>query len=138
MKNYKYLTFFLSLNIAFQLLSDVTAGKLISVFGYAVSVTVLYFPITYIISDVLTEVYGFAQARRVLWYTLICSVLVGLFYQLVAYIPPISFFEGNDAYVTVFKSVPRIRQKIKPRGFRDRSLLPASKKHRKCHQRFQY
>ncbi|PIU22037.1 MAG: hypothetical protein COT14_03505 [Candidatus Diapherotrites archaeon CG08_land_8_20_14_0_20_30_16] len=30
-----------------------------------VSVTVLYFPITYIISDVLTEVYGYAQARKV-------------------------------------------------------------------------
>lgn len=107
-KVYKLLVLFTCLNIAFQLISDVTAGKLISILGFAVSITVLYFPFTYIISDILTEVYGYAKARSVLWITLLCSVLAGLLYQVVAYWPPVGFFENNDAYITVFSSVPRI------------------------------
>jgi uncharacterized integral membrane protein (TIGR00697 family) len=105
---YKVLGLITCLNIAFQLISDVTAGKLISLAGFTVSITVLYFPITYIISDILTEVYGFARARRVIWITLACSILAGLVYQIVAYFPPSPFFQNNQAYIDVFRSVPRI------------------------------
>lgn len=107
-KIYKYLGIIACLNITFQLISDVTAGKIISILGNPVSITILYFPITYIISDILTEVYGYARARSVLWITLICSIIAGLFYQLVAFWPPSPVFENNDAYVAVFQSVPRI------------------------------
>lgn len=104
----KLFTLFLSLNIAFQLISDATAGKLISVFGYGVSVTVLYFPFVYIISDVVTEVYGYARARQILWYTLFASILAGSMYQLAVAVPPSPFFEGQEAYATVFGIVPRV------------------------------
>jgi uncharacterized integral membrane protein (TIGR00697 family) len=105
---YKYLGLFLVLNVAFQLISDATAGKIILLFGFGVSVTVLYFPFTYIISDVMTEVYGYAKARMVLWYTLIASVLAGVFYQIAVAVPAAPFFENADAYETVFGIVPRI------------------------------
>lgn len=108
MQGTKYLFILAALNIAFQLISDATAAKLIMVFGYAVSISVLYFPVTYIISDVLTEVYGYARARYVLWVTLICSVTAGLVYQLVAYLPGAPFFEDDGAYETVFSVVPRV------------------------------
>lgn len=107
-KAYKLLTFLTVLNIMFQLVSDVTAGKIIDIFSFPVSITVLYFPFVYIISDVMTEVYGYAQARKVLWYTLITSIVAGLIYQLAVYIPPASIFGLNDAYVTVFGIVPRV------------------------------
>lgn len=107
-KHYKLLSLITSLNITFQLISDVTAGKLISIFGNPVSITVLYFPVTYIISDVLTEVYGYAKARKVLWTTLLCSVIAGIVYQVVASWTPASVFPDNAAYVKVFQSVPRI------------------------------
>ncbi len=107
-QTFKLLGFFTALNITFQLISDVTAGKLIDVAGFAVSITVLYFPITYIISDIFTEVYGYARARRVLWLTMLCSVLAGTIYQFVAYWPGSKFFDANDSYVAVFKTVPRI------------------------------
>lgn len=108
MKNYKYLGIITTLYITFQLVSDVTAGKLINIFGFPVSVTVIYFPITYIFADVLTEVYGYARARRVVWQVLLASVLAGLIYQLVSVLPPGSGFNANDAYVRVLGSVPRI------------------------------
>jgi queuosine precursor transporter len=94
--------------ITMQLVSDVTAGKIISLFGFTVSVTALYFPFTYIISDVLTEVYGYAQARRVLWQVLICSVIAGLLYQLVVVLPPAQGFDADPAYRRVFGQVPRV------------------------------
>src|SRR3954470_22573553 len=85
---FKFLGILTVLNVAFQLISDVTAGKIISVAGVGVSITVIYFPVTYIMADILTEVYGYARARYVVWLTLMASVLAGLTYQLVAAIPP--------------------------------------------------
>jgi uncharacterized integral membrane protein (TIGR00697 family) len=108
MKQYRFLGIITVLYITFQLVSDVTAGKLISLFGYPVSVTALYFPITYIFADVLTEVYGYAQARKVVWNVLAASILAGLIYQLAAVLPPAVGFDANAAYVRVLGSVPRI------------------------------
>jgi uncharacterized integral membrane protein (TIGR00697 family) len=105
---YRLLTLFLVLNVAFQLISDATAGKIVSVFGFDVSVTVLYFPFVYIISDVVTEVYGYARARMVLWYTLLASVIAGVMYQVAVAVPAASFFTASDAYATVFGIVPRV------------------------------
>jgi uncharacterized integral membrane protein (TIGR00697 family) len=94
--------------VTFQLISDVTAGKVISLGPAVVSATVLYFPITYLISDILTEVYGYERARRALWLVMISSVTAGLIYQLVVVLPPGPGFDGNDAYTRVFGQVPRI------------------------------
>lgn len=107
-RTYKLLTLFLVLNITFQLISDATAGKIIELLGYPVSVTVLYFPIVYIISDIITEVYGYAQARKVLWLTMLSSITAGVFYQIAVAIEPASFFQAGAAYETVFGVVPRI------------------------------
>lgn len=105
---YKLITLFLVLNVAFQLISDATAAKIILLFGFGVSVTVFYFPFTYIISDIITEVYGYAQARKILWYTLLASILAGLLYQLAVAVPAAPFFSGGPAYETVFGIVPRV------------------------------
>ena len=108
MKHYKLLGLLTALNITFQLVSDVTAGKIIELFIFSVSVTVLYFPFVYIISDVMTEVYGYARARLVTWLTLISSVIAGLIYLAVAYLPSPEFFGASEAYATVFGIVPRV------------------------------
>ena len=108
MKNYKYFGLITTLYIAFQLISDVTAAKIVQLGVFTVSVTVLYFPFTYIFSDILTEVYGYAKARSVVWQALIASVLAGLIYQIVVWLPPAMGFEANDAYTRVLGSVPRI------------------------------
>lgn len=108
MKSYKLLNWIIVLNVTFQLISDITAGKLIDVFGIPVSITILYFPFVYIFSDIITEVYGFAQARKVLWMTLAASVLAAAVYQLTVFLPGSSVFEVNDAYVIVFSLAPRV------------------------------
>ncbi len=108
MKKFKFLGFLTCLYITFQLISDVTAGKIIDFVGFPVSVTVLYFPITFIFSDILTEVYGYSKARSVLWIVMICSITAGLVYSLVVVLPPASGFGDNEAYRIVLGRVPRI------------------------------
>jgi len=107
-KKYKYLGLITCLYVTFQLVSDVTAGKIINFLGFPVSVTVIYFPITYIFADILTEVYGYSRARGVLWIVMFCSILAGLLYTLVVILPPAIGFDGNEAYTKVLGSVPRI------------------------------
>jgi uncharacterized integral membrane protein (TIGR00697 family) len=108
MQQFKFLGLITVLYVTMQLVSDVSAGKIIQVAGMPVSITVLYFPITFIFADLLTEVYGYAHARRVLWTVMLCAFLAGLMYQLVVLVPPSPDFPNNDAYVTVFGIVPRI------------------------------
>ena len=107
-KQFRLLTLFLVLNVTFQLISDATAAKIVLLFNFGVSVTVLYFPFTYIISDIITEVYGYASARRILWYTLFASVLAGIFYQIAVAVPAAPFFDNGPAYKTVFGVIPRV------------------------------
>jgi queuosine precursor transporter len=108
MKQYKYLGLITVLYVAFQLISDVTAGKIVQLGIFTVSATVLYFPITFIIGDVLTEVYGYARARRVLWQVLLASVIAGIVYQIVVWLPAAPGFDAADEYARVLGSVPRI------------------------------
>lgn len=105
---YRLLPLLLVLNVAFQLVCDATAGKIILLLGTGVSVTVLYFPFVYIVSDVVTEVYGYALARTVLWYTVIASMLAGIMYQVAVAVPAAPFFASGEAYATVFGVVPRV------------------------------
>jgi len=77
-RTYKWLGLIAIFYVTFQLASDVTAGKITNVFGFPVSVTVLWFPITYIFADILTEVYGYARARSVVWNVFFSSVTAGI------------------------------------------------------------
>ena len=108
MKEYKVLGIITILYVVFQLVADVTAGKIIQLGIFTVSATALYFPFTYIFGDILTEVYGFAKARKVLWQVLGASVLAGIIYQVVVLLPAAPGFEGSDAYTRVLGAVPRI------------------------------
>jgi queuosine precursor transporter len=107
-RTYKYLGIITALYITFQLVSDITAGKIIHLYVFSVSVTVLYFPITYIFADVLTEVYGYARSRSVIWKVFFSSICAGIIYFIVVHIPPAPGFSNNDAYTKVLGSVPRI------------------------------
>ncbi len=108
MKRYKYLGLITALYITFQLVSDVAAGKIVQLWVFPVSVSILFFPFTYIFSDILTEVYGYARSRRVVWTVLLASVIAGLLYQIAAFAPSAPGFIDGQAYTRVFGSVPRI------------------------------
>ncbi len=68
------------------------------------SVSVICFPIGYIISDVLTEVYGFRIARGVIWLGFACNLLMVVLFWVAIAIPGAPFYEDQAAYSTILGS----------------------------------
>ena len=90
------------------LLSNIIAGKLITIGAMILPGAVILFPLAYIFGDILTEVYGYKRARMVIWTGFACNILmVGVFYLVMA-IPSPGFFEAEGAFATVLGMTPRI------------------------------
>ncbi len=107
-KRYRYLDLILCAAVAMMIIANTTAGKITQIGIFTVSVTVLYFPLTYIFGDLLTEVYGYKQARRATWILIAAQLLAATIYQIVTLFPPAPGFVGNDAFTLVFGQAPRI------------------------------
>lgn len=69
---------------------------------------ILFFPLSYVLGDVLTEVYGFARARRVVWVGFAASVFAAGMAWVVVAMPPATEWSGQDALATVMGQAPRI------------------------------
>ena len=69
---------------------------------------ILFFPLGYVIGDVLTEVYGYARARRVIWGGFAALLFMAFMSWVVVSLPPAEGWEGQTAYESVFGQVPRI------------------------------
>jgi len=78
--------------------ANITSVKLIGVLGLILPAGVIIFPVSYITGDVLTEVYGYSQARKVIWLGFFCNLLAVVVIWLGQIIPPVSFWDGQTAY----------------------------------------
>ena len=99
------------------IISNIIAVKLVSVGPFFVPAAVLIFPISYIFGDVLTEVYGYARARRVIWTGFGCNLLAVLAIWASIKLPPAPFWRigsfespqsSQQAYQAIFGFAPRI------------------------------
>jgi uncharacterized integral membrane protein (TIGR00697 family) len=90
------------------IVSNITGMK-ISQFGDVhLSAAVLLFPITYVISDILTEVYGFAASRTVIWLAIFANMIVVLAAYGLCFVPASEQWSHEDAFNTIFKFSPII------------------------------
>lgn len=108
MKHYKYLGLLICLSVVMAAIANTIAGKITHIGFLALSVGSLCIPITYVIGDTLTEVYGYKQARRTMWIVIASSFLIALFYQLAVLLPPAPGFTQNEAFATVLGMAPRV------------------------------
>jgi uncharacterized integral membrane protein (TIGR00697 family) len=69
---------------------------------------VLFFPLSYLFGDVLTEVYGYARARRVVWVGFAALLFASVMAVVVVALPPAPGWQGQAALESVFGGVPRI------------------------------
>ncbi|SCW49428.1 hypothetical protein SAMN02910456_01417 [Ruminococcaceae bacterium YRB3002] len=91
------------------LLSNITAGKMWAVTAdITLPAAVVLFPVTYILGDVFTEVYGFKKARNIIWLGFICSFFAVMIYLLTIWLPHPGYWEGQDAYALVMGTTPRV------------------------------
>lgn len=98
--------------VAFLLISNIAATKLI---GLNVGITTLIFdggailfPFTYILGDVLSEVYGFRKAKRTILLGFVLSILASVIFLVVGTLPPADGYDQQAAFVAVLGFVPRI------------------------------
>lgn len=91
------------------LLSNLIAGKMWAVTGeITLPAAVILFPLTYILGDVFTEVYGFRKARLIIWAGFACSFFAVLIYLITIALPHPGYWESQEAYATVMGTTPRV------------------------------
>ena len=69
---------------------------------------ILFFPLSYVLGDVLTEVYGYARARRVIWVGFSAVIFMAIMSWVVVALPPADSWGNQPAYEAVFGMTPRI------------------------------
>ena len=95
--------------VAILLLSNVIgAAKVATLGGWEFGAGILFFPLGYVIGDVLTEVYGYARARRCIWVGFSAMLFMAFMSWVVVSLPPAPGWDGQGAYESVFGQVPRI------------------------------
>ena len=67
---------------------------------------ILFFPLSYVLGDILTEVYGFARARRCIWVGTVALLFMAFMSTVVVALPPAREWAGQQAYEQVFGQVP--------------------------------
>lgn len=99
-----------ALFVTLYLVSNVMAVKIISLFGYFYfDAGTITFPFAYMLGDVLTEIWGYRTARKVIWMTFLCNVIMVVCTQVGVWLPSPGYLDGTaEAYNTVFTYVPRI------------------------------
>jgi uncharacterized integral membrane protein (TIGR00697 family) len=88
--------------------ANIIAVKLVGVFGLVVPAAVIIFPISYIFGDVLTEVYGYRQARQVIWLGFSCNLIAVAAIWIGGVLPAASFWDGQTAYESILGYAPRL------------------------------
>jgi uncharacterized integral membrane protein (TIGR00697 family) len=115
MKNYKYYDLILGAYVCVLLCANLIGPAKVSTVQVPLvgSVTfaagVLFFPISYFFGDILTEVYGYARDRRVVWSGFAALVFAAIMSAVVVHLPPADFWKPKEAAVEdIFGNTPRI------------------------------
>jgi uncharacterized integral membrane protein (TIGR00697 family) len=90
------------------LTANTISAKLTVVAGVAVTAGIVIFPLSYVLSDVLTEVWGYGVARRVIWLGFMCNAVMVVGIWLGGLLPPAPFGATQAAYDDLLGMTPRI------------------------------
>ena len=108
-RHFRYFDYLMAAFVAILLLSNlIGASKLASVQGYTFGAGILFFPVSYVLGDVLTEVYGYANARRCVWAGFAALLFMAFMSWIVVKLPPAQGWDGQAAYESVFGNTWRI------------------------------
>jgi uncharacterized integral membrane protein (TIGR00697 family) len=88
--------------------ANVISVKMVSLGPFIVFAGIFIFPVSYIFGDVLTEVYGYRVARRVIWLGFACNLVFVFFAWVGKVLPPAPAWQGQEAYWSVLGFTPRL------------------------------
>jgi queuosine precursor transporter len=116
-RSYRWLPFVTALFVTTLVISNIIAVKLVILFGLIVPAAVILFPIAYIFGDVLTEVYGYARARQVIWTGFFCNLIAVIAIWIGGQLLPAPFWSAGvfttpqaaqQAYQAILGFTPRL------------------------------
>lgn len=108
-KNYSpWFLVIVALFITCLISANITAVKLIDLSGFILPAAIFVFPLSYIIGDVLTEVYGYRLARKVIWLGFLCNLVAVCAIWIGQVLPSASFWDGQAAYERILGYAPRL------------------------------
>lgn len=102
------LTILSAVFVAGLLAANLLGSKVTTLFGISLSVGIFAYPLTFLVTDAIAEVYGKEKSKQLIWSALIAQVLVLGLTLLAVWLPPADRFTINEEYVTVFKGSARI------------------------------
>lgn len=108
-RHFRYFDYIMAAFVAILLLSNlIGAAKLATVGGFTFGAGILFFPVSYVLGDVLTEVYGYANARRCVWMGFFAMIFMAFMSFIVVAMPPSPGWgcaaSSDPAYAGVLKA----------------------------------
>ncbi|MFH1016071.1 MAG: queuosine precursor transporter [Chloroflexota bacterium] len=102
------LLFITTIFVTCLITANVIAVKVVSIGPFIVPAAIFVFPLSYIFGDVLTEVYGYRWARKVIWLGFLCNVIFVFFAWVGQILPSAPFWQGQEAYAQILGYTPRL------------------------------
>ena len=90
------------------LLSNILAAKLLAVGSYSITAGAIIFPISYIINDVLSEVYGYDKTKKIIVTGFLLELFMVIVFTIVIILPAPVWFENSKEFALILGSTPRI------------------------------
>ena len=90
------------------LLSNILAAKMLAIGKFSITAGTLVFPISYIINDVLSEVYGYKKTKNIVLAGFILQLFMIIVFAVAIYLPAPAWFENSDEFALILGSTPRI------------------------------
>jgi hypothetical protein len=112
-RTYKYYDLVMAAFVTVLLCSNlIGASKIATVAGFTFGAGVFFFPISYIFGDILTEVYGYARARKVVWAGFGAMAFASLMSWVVVGLPPAQGYANQAALEAILGGTPRIANRL--------------------------
>lgn len=117
MNKFRWLPAITAIFVTSLIISNLIAVKIISFGPFFLPAAIIIFPISYIFGDILTEVYGYARARQVIWIGFGCNLLAVIVIWVSIQLPPAPFWNigpmkdprlAQQAYAAIFGFTPRL------------------------------
>ncbi len=108
MRTFRYFDVIMALFVAVLLISNLASTKILSLGPFTFDGGTLLFPLSYIFGDILTEVYGYQRARKVIWTGFMAALLMSLVLWVVQILPPAPDWPNQQAYESLLGFIPRI------------------------------
>ena len=116
-KGYRWFPFVTAIFVSTLIVSNIIAVKLVNIGGLFLPAAVILFPVAYIFGDILTEVYGYARARQVIWTGFICNLMAVVAIWIGGQLPAAPFWSpgafnspesAQQAYQAILGFTPRL------------------------------